>query len=497
MPAHEVPTPPRDSRELDRSLLKGVAWTGIAKIIAQVFSWITSMVVASLLTPADYGIIGMAMVYVGITSLITEFGLGSAVVASHALTARQIAQLNGLSMLLGVSAVIVSGLAAVPISWFFQSPGVAPVIVTLSVMVLLDSARTVPAAVLAKQMRFKVLAVIETVKTVLVASVTVALAAAGWRYWSLAVGVIVGSAVVTAIVWLRYPVQVRIPRRTELKEAFGHTRHFLVTNLAWYAYSSADFVVAGRLLGQAPLGEYTIAWTLANSPAEKAVGVVNRVLPSVYAAASDDFASLRRYLLRITEGAALVIFPAAVGLALVSADFVAVVLGVQWLGAVTPLRILAGYAAIHSLSVLVPPLLLAIGKVRVLSRIVAVCACILPLAFVVGGLRFGSVGIAAVWITVYPVILWFMYRVAFRAIGLPWRDYARALLPALTCTAAMAAAVVLFQRSVVFEHDAWRLAATIVLGAVVYAACLQLLFRSRLQSVVTSLMVLRQKSAQA
>ena len=494
--APELPLPDAiDSRELDRSLVKGVAWTGIAKTIAQLFSWITSMLVASLLTPADYGIVGMAMVYVGITSLITEFGLGSAVVALRTLTAPQLAQLNGFSILLGVMAVVISGFAAVPISQFFQSPVVAPVILSLSLMVLLDSARTVPAAVLAKEMRFKVLAMIEAGKTLIVASITVTLAVAGWRYWSLVVGVVIGSAVVTSIVLIRYPVRIRIPRRADLKEAFGHTRHFLVTNVAWYAYSSADFVVAGRLLGQAALGEYTIAWTLANSPAEKAVGIVNRVLPSVYAAASADFAALRRYLLRITEGAALVILPAAIGLALVAEDFVRVVLGTHWLGAVTPLRILAGYAAIHSLSVLVPPLLLAVGKVRVLSRIVAVCACILPLAFVLGGLRFGSVGIASVWITVYPIILGVMYHVAFRAIGMTWREYLSALWPALIATAAMAGAVTLFDRSAIVEQPAWRLASSILIGMLAYLGCLQLLFRSRLQLVRASIKDLRQQSA--
>lgn len=484
-----------DARELDRSLVRGVAWTGAAKTIAQVFSWVTSIFVARLLTPADFGIIGMAMVYVGVMSMVTEFGLGSAVVAHRSLTRSQIAQLNGLSLLLGVAAVGLSTLAAQPMGWFFHSPAVAPVIVALSAMVLFDSARTVPAAVLAKEMRFKVLAMIEAIKTVLVAAVTVALAFAGFRYWSLVVGVLVGSVVATTLLLLRHRVPLRIPKPSELKDAFRQTRHFLVTNVSWYAYSNADFAVAGRMLGQAPLGEYTFAWTLANSPAEKAMGIVNRVLPSVYSAASTDSAALRRYLLRITEVAALAMFPAAAGLALVSPDLIRALLGEKWLGAVAPLCILAIYAAIHSLSVLVPPLLLAVGEVRVLSRIVTVSALVLPVAFVIGGWQFGSIGIASVWITVYPAILAFMYRVAFRAIDLDWRDYAAALGPAVIGTSTMALAVVLFQQFSPSDHAAMRLVFAIALGVVVYGACLQIFFRPRLQSARAWLLVLRGKAA--
>lgn len=494
--AHEIPAGAlSDRHELDRSLLRGVAWTGAAKTIAQVFSWVTSIFVARLLSPADYGIIGMAMVYVGVTAMVTEFGLGSAVVALRSLTVRQIAQLNGLSILLGVAAVGVSALAATPIGWFFHSPAVAPVILALSLMVLLDSARTVPAAVLAKAMRFKFLAMIEATKTVLIAMVTVALAFAGLRYWSLVVGVLVGSFVATAIMLLWHRVPLRIPKPAELKEAFGHTRHFLVTNVSWYAYSNADFAVAGRLLGQAPLGEYTFAWTLANSPAEKAMGIVNRVLPSVYSAASSDAAALRRYLLRITEAASVIMFPAAAGVALVSPDLIRVLVGEKWLGAVAPLGILAIYAAIHSLSVLVPPLLLAVGEVRVLSRIVTVSAIVLPVAFVLGGWQFGSIGIASVWITVYPAILFFMYRVAFRAIDLNWREYASALAPALVGTAAMAGAVSLVQHFAATAPAALRLVSTIALGMVVYGACLQIFFGSRLQSVRAWFLMLRGKAA--
>ena len=479
------------ARELDRSLVKGMAWTGASKALAQAFSWVASIYVARLLSPGDYGILGMAMVYIGITSMVTEFGLSSAVVALRDLTPRQIAQLNSVAMLLGASAVALSALAAGPISWFFETPAVSAVIVALSCMVFLDSMRTVPAAVLAKRMEFRFLALTEATKSLLVSTATVALAFAGFGYWALVGGVVLGALVPTVMILCRHPVPLRFPRVGELREALAYTKNYLLTNLSWYSYTNADFAVAGRLLGQAPLGEYTFAWTLASAPAEKAVGIVNRVMPSVFAAASSDPAALRRYLLRITEAASLLILPAGIGLALVAHDLVAVLLGEKWLGAVTTLRILALYAVIHSLSVLVPPMMLAIGQVRVLSRIVLACACVLPPAFVAGGLLYGSVGIALVWITIYPVVVAVMYRAAFAAIHMTWREYGSALTTAAVPTAAMALVVVAVGLAPALENAPLRLATTVTLGAAVYAGCLWVFFRDRVELVRTSFSLLR------
>jgi O-antigen/teichoic acid export membrane protein len=484
-----------DSRDLDHSLVRGVAWTGAAKTFAQALSWCATIVVARLLSPDDYGIIGMATIYLGITSMITEFGLSSAVIALRGLSHNQVAQLNSLAVILGSAGVVVSLLAARPISWFFRAPDVAPVIWALSGVLLIDSCRTVPAAVLAKNMQFKYLALTEVVKSVLAAAVTLVLALAGMKYWALVVGVLLSSLAPTILVLMRHSLPWRFPKLRAVKEAVSYTRNFLITNLSWYACSNADFAVAGRILGQGPLGEYTFAWTLAQSPAEKIVGMVNRVLPSVFGAVSTDKAALRRYLLKSTEAVSLIVVPAGVGLAVVAGDLVRVVLGPKWIGAAAPLTLLALYAAFHSLSVLVPPLLLAIGKVRTVARIVLLTACILPPAFVIGGWQFGSLGIACVWVTLYPLLMTFMYRAALGAIDLSWGAYGRAVAPAATASGMMVAVLIGFQTFIPIVSPPIRLGLTILLGAVIYASCLWACFPDRMQALKESLRFLRSAPA--
>src|SRR6185369_16249399 len=106
--AASAPALPSPTHELDRSLLRGIAWTGGVKTATQILSWLTTLVVARLLSPNDYGIAGMAMVYVGFVQLVNEFGLSAAVVQRRDLTDQQIAKLGGLSILLGVGLCLVS-----------------------------------------------------------------------------------------------------------------------------------------------------------------------------------------------------------------------------------------------------------------------------------------------------------------------------------------------------------------------------------------------------
>src|SRR5213596_2915630 len=103
---------PAQARTLDRALLHGVAWTAAAKWAAQVLSWASWLIVARLLSPEDYGLVGMATIYLGLIMLLSEFGLGTAVLAVRELSVEQINQLNSLAVVLGLASVVASCAAA-------------------------------------------------------------------------------------------------------------------------------------------------------------------------------------------------------------------------------------------------------------------------------------------------------------------------------------------------------------------------------------------------
>src|SRR6185503_15435474 len=109
-------------RALDRALLSSIAWTGAAKWIVQALSWISTIVVVRLLSPTDYGVVGMASTFLAILAPLCDFGIGAAIVQGRGLSRDQIARLNGFALLLGVACTLVTAACAVPIAAFYREP---------------------------------------------------------------------------------------------------------------------------------------------------------------------------------------------------------------------------------------------------------------------------------------------------------------------------------------------------------------------------------------
>jgi len=472
-----------EARALDHSLLRGVAWTAAAKWASQALSWGSWLIVARLLSPEDYGLVGMAAIYLGLITLLSEFGLGTAVLAIRELSVEQISQLNGLAVLSGLASLLLSCAVAIPLGQFFHAPQLPLVVAAMSTTFVITSFKTVPFALLQRDLRFKALAVIDLGQAVILAVCMVGFAVAGFRYWTLVCGAVLGSLISTgALLRLRH-LPLAWPQPKSLKHATTLSFDVLISRLCWYASANADFLVAGRVLGKAALGFYNVGWTLASVPVDKITTLVAQVTPAFFSAVQSDPPAMRRYVLRITEGIALITFPLALGLALVARDFVLAVLGTKWEATIAPLRLLAAYAAVRSIMPLLPQVLQIIRDARFEMWRMVAAAVVMPTCFYVSGNRWGTVGLATAWLLVDPIIAVPLYRRVFSKIALSPKAYLLALWPALSGTALMAAAVLAVD---VFSGSAWtpslRLAAQVAAGVISYGLACLLLHRERLKA---------------
>lgn len=428
-----------DTAGLDQSLAAGLAWTAGAKWASQLISWGALLLVTRLLSPSDFGLAGMAALYSGLLLVVSD-ALGTAVTTFRELPAEALGQLNSLAALGGCLAWLLSLAAAIPLARFFRSPHLAPVIVVTSATLAASGLRIVPYGLLYRGMRFRLLSAFDAAQAVTQAVVTLALAWRGFGYWSLVLGNVAGAVALAALQIVARPCGFRWPRMNALRAPLQFSRHIMISSLSWYGYSNADFLVAGRVLGQAALGAYTIAWTLATIPLEKVTAIVNNVTFAYLAAAQNDDAALRRYLRVITEGLSLVTFPATIGLGLAARDFIPLLLGSKWESAIMPLEILAVYASFRCVVTLLPSILNVTGESRYAMRVTQGGLLLMPAAFYAGS-RWGPAGIAWGWVAAYPVIAACLYRRALRRIAMGWREYVGALRPALAGCCGMVVAV--------------------------------------------------------
>ena len=465
--------------ELDKSLARGIAWTGAVKWVGQIFHWACMIIVARLLTPADYGLVAMATLFLGLVALINELGLGTAIVKHRELTADQIAQINAVAVALGVAGFVVSAIAAVPISLFFGSPELRWVVLMMSSSFLVSGFSTVPSSLLERDLDFRTLALVEGAQVFAQSFTVVVLALVGLTYWALVIGALFGSTVSTSLTMMARFHPFAWPRRRSLAETLTFSWHLLVARVSWYIQSNSDFLVAGWILGKAALGSYTMGWTVATAPIEKVAAIVNRVSFPILSARQNHPALLRRQLLTLTEGLAALTFAASIGLALIAEEFVLGVLGEKWIEAIGPLRLLALLTVFRTVSPLVNQLLIMTGESQFAMRLGLLGIVVPPLFYI--GSYWGIIGIAAAWFFAYPVTTIPSYRRVFMKIGLTKREYCKALWPGLSSSLLMAICVLLTKQAI---PEAWnplaRLAVEVLIGAAVYTAVLFLLHRERI-----------------
>ena len=454
---------------LDASLVRGIAWTSGMKWISQALTWTCTIAVARLLTPADYGLVGMAAVYLQLLTVVNELGLGAAVVTKHALTSNQLAQINSLSVLLGAAGVVVSCGLAIPVSKFFATPELSWVALTMSLSCVITAVRAVPTALLERELRFKTLATIEAAQAVAGALAILVFALCGLGYWALVLGSLLGSVLWTGLVLSRSRHAYARPRLRSLRDALAFSWHLLVSRLSWYAQANSDLLIVGRLFGKDAFGAYAMSFMIASTPTEKITAMVGRVVFPFFAAIQDNPAAVRRYLLSLTRAMALITFPLACGLAVVADDFVLAVLGDKWQAAILPLRCLAMLALIQSIAPMLPHVLNVMGESRYAMRIGLVSGVVMPLSFLVGS-RWGIAGVALGWVTVFPMTTLPLYWRVFQKLELSPLAYLKVLWPALSGSLLMLGVVALVKQVLLPDASAMvRLLLEVLAGAVAYS----------------------------
>ena len=477
-----APAPAAAKSELDRSLVQGIAWTAGIKWTVQLVVWLSTFLVIRLLSPTDYGIMGMATLYTGLIQMLSEFGVRTAVITLHRLTNSQIAQLNTLATALGAGGFLIACAAAKLLSWFFSTPELTGVVIALGVGFIISGLGVVPSALLMRDMAFKRVALYGGGQALLASVITLVLAYLGFSYWSLVFGNLGGLALFAILVMRRRPQPFERPRRASIGEALNLSTNVIVGRISWYIYSNADFLTIGRVLGQAALGVYTVGWTLATMAVDKITATLGQVTPSVFAAAQKDNAALRRYLCRITEALAIVTFPICVGLALVATPATEVILGPKWAAVATPLRILALFGTLRSITSFLTQILNVVGDSFFPMVLGVTSAIIFPIAFFIGS-RWGIEGVAYTWLLCYPLVSIPLYRRVMQRIELSLAEYMRSLWPAISGSMVMAVVVLGVEYVMPSTWSAHvQLIGAVVAGAVAYSAVMLLGHRDRLQN---------------
>jgi teichuronic acid exporter len=467
------------TKKLDSALVRGFAWTAGAKWSTQLITWASVLVAARLLSPSDFGLGDMAGFFAGITNVLAEFGIGTAVLQMHELDHRVLGQLHTISIGLGTLAFGCALLAAPLLADFFHSDQLKLLVMVNSLHFFITGFQAVPLGLLEKDMDYRRLSLAEAAMAV---SQAIALTVCGMLrmgYWALCAGTLTGHIVSALVTAFWKPVPFALPRPKEVLPPLRLGWHVAVGRAAWAGYAQADGIVVGRTMGTAALGSYRFAINLASAPAEKIATLLMRLTSPLFANVQSDIAMVRRYFLIFTDSLALTVCPLMFGLAAVAPDFAVVALGPKWAAVATPLRWLALYVALRTMNTLMTQVLTSLRQTSFTMWMSLLTAAVMTPTFFIAS-RWGPGAVAASWLVMAPLTIGVPAIRLLRSIRLSFKEYCRVLGPSLVGSAAMVAAILTIAGYLPRTAPAGlRLAIQVTAGAAVYSGILLIFYRQR------------------
>lgn len=398
------------SHDLRSRVLRGFAWNMTSQITRQISRVIVGVLLARLLTPHDFGLAGMVLVFSSLVLVFSDLALGTGLVQRPHVTEEDRSTVFWTSFGVGIC-LTAAGLAlSAPLSAFYGEPAVQPLFAVLSLSFVVTALGTTQAAVLQREMNFRGLELRMMAGTVAGGAIGISAAVAGYGAWALIAQEIALAVVSTTLLWTFSPWRPRLTYSVESLRDLGRFGLSLFgTRLLFYLDRNSDNLLIGRFLGSSALGAYALAYNIMLLPLSRLVVPIQETLFPALSRIQDDRDRMAAVWLRVNRFVAALVVPAMLGLAVVAPDFVRVVLGQRWISAVPVLQILALVALMQSLSALSAKVLTALGRTRTLLGFsIAGFAVTLP-AFVIG-LQWGIVGVAACYavatLLVQPLLAW-------------------------------------------------------------------------------------------
>jgi O-antigen/teichoic acid export membrane protein len=432
-------------KDLKQRAIRG----GFAKMCAQGANFslriISLMVLARLLDPKDFGLVGMVTAITGVLSLFRDFGLSSASVQRADVTDHQVSTLFWINMFVGTALWLVLSAASSFVAGFYHEPRLLPVTLVLATGFLFNALGIQHSARLQRNMRFTVLSSIDILSLILSIAVGIGMAALGYGYWALVAMTLTSPIVCTICFWLATSWVPGPPRKqsgTRSLLRFGGT--MTLNGLVVYVAYNFEKVLLGRYWGAAAIGIYGRAYQLINIPTDNLNSSVGEVAFSALSRLQGEPHRLKSYFLKGYAFVLALTLPVTIFCAVFAPSLIAVVLGPKWTGAVPIFRLLAPTMLSFALINPFGWLLFSTGRVERSLKIALVIAPLVITAYV-AGLPFGPKGVAlaysiAMVIWIVPHIVWCVHGTV-----ISFKDVMVAISKPVLSAAAAGAVVLPFQ----------------------------------------------------
>lgn len=461
----------------------GVLWTGISQFSTQAFQFIVIIILARLLSPGEFGIAGLATVFIGLISTVNELGLSAAIIQRKEVNDLHLSTSFWASVGMGAVLCILTILISPFIAAFFNEDQVRPILIVSSAGFLIGSFSVIHKALLEKDLNFKSITIVEVCAAFTSGIISIWLALNGWGVWSLVLGNLSGIFISVIVLWKINAWRPLLKFSTmHFKQLFGFGSRVTGSNLLNYIAASADYMIIGKFLGTSSLGYYTLAYNLVTFPLIRVSWMVMRVTFPAFSKIQESNEILSNGYLKVVKYVSLITFPMLAGMFIVAPDFVVSFYGTKWTPMIVPLQILCLAGALKSIGAIISNVLYSKGRADIQFKWQFFYAIVMPVAVVIGA-KYGISGVAGA-VTIMTVILAVIIQIITnKLIDLKMYSYLSEIFPAAISSLILIASVGIYQKMVPGLPLMHMLISSIFVGIVVYVILIWLLFNNLLSEM--------------
>ncbi len=339
---------------LKQKTIAGLKWSAIERFATQGISFVISIIIARILSPADYGLIGMISIFIAVSNVFVGAGFGSALIRKQERTEEDCSTVFYYNIIVSILFYILLFIAAPWIADFYKSPELTNITRVVGLNIIIGAFGAIQSTKLSIAIDFKTQAKISLIVVIITGGVGLAMAYNGFGVWALVIQGLASAVLSSVLLWylVRWnPLWVFSIR--SFKELFGFGSKLMLSGLLDTIYSNIFQLIIGKKYLAVDLGYYTRAVGMVQLPSSNITGIIQRVTFPILSEIQHDTERLKKNYRRLLKMSAFIIFPIMVLLAALGKPLVLVLLTEKWLPAVPLMQVLcfsAMFYPIHAIN---------------------------------------------------------------------------------------------------------------------------------------------------
>lgn len=355
---------------LKQKTISGFTWSFIESIIGQGITFFVGIILARLLSPQEFGLIGMLTIFIALSQLLTDSGFSHALIRKQNCTQQDYSTVFYFNIVLGISLYILLFIAADTISIFFREPILKPLIRVIGLAIIINSFTIIQNTLLTKQINFKLQAKISVVSFFISGIISIYMAYTGWGVWSLVALTLFKHSINSVLLWFWNKWKpLWCFSKKSFVELFSFSGKLFVTQLIDALYRNLYYVIIGKYFSAAELGYYTRAEQFQSLPSVNLQGIIGRVSYPVLATMQNDTPRLRDTYKKLIRSTMLITFVLMLGMAASAKPMILSLVGEKWEPCIIYLQLLCFVGIFYPLSALNLNILYVKGRSDLALRI--------------------------------------------------------------------------------------------------------------------------------